>query len=284
MKRFLPALFLCFAGLTLTGIVRAHEFWAIAKPFHSAPKEAVSISFYVGEQFKGDVVPIARQQAAMLSLFNGADKFDMREQLPTDRALPELQFALPAEGAWLMAFDSHPNAITMQADKFHAYLHEEGLDAVIRQREAAGKQNEPARELYRRNVKILLRSGGNPGEKSAAAHATRTGQRFEIVPSQNPQALRPGGRLDLHIYFDGKPLGGVLLKAWSQRDHQLVTIRAITDGNGRTSVNLPYAGTWMLSAVHMIPAAAPAEADWESYWANLSFAMPVKLAAARSSD
>jgi uncharacterized GH25 family protein len=280
MKRFLPLLLVSFAWLTLTSQVRAHEFWAIAKPFHSAPKEAVSVSFHVGEQFKGDVVPIARQQAAMLSLFNGADRFDMRQQLPTERALPELQFALPAEGAWLMAFDSHPNAITMQAEKFHAYLHDEGLDAVIKQREAAGKQSEPGRELFRRNVKILLRSG----EKSSAAYATRTGQRFEIVPAQDPQAVRPGGRLDLHVYFDGKPLGGVLLKAWHQREHQLLTVRVTTDDSGKTSVNLPYAGTWMLSAVHMIPAAAPAEADWESYWANLSFAMPENLPTAKSSD
>jgi uncharacterized GH25 family protein len=279
MKRFLPLILSSFAWL-ISAQAHAHEFWATAKPFHSAPNEAVSVSFHVGEQFKGDVVPIARQQAAMLSLFNGTEKFDMRQQLPTDRALPELQFALPAEGAWLMAFDSHPNAITMPAEKFHAYLHDEGLDAVIRRREAAGKQSEPGREHFRRNVKILLRSGGT----SSAAYATRTGQRFEIVPANDPQALRPGGKLDLQVYFDGKPLGGVLLKAWHQRDRQLHTVRVTTDDSGKTSLNLPYAGTWMLSAVHMIPAATPAEADWESYWANLSFAMPENLPAAKSSD
>jgi hypothetical protein len=267
MKRILSLLLCLFSPLP----VLAHEFWAMAQPFHPAANEPVSVRFHVGEQFKGDVVPLSRPQAAMLTLFNGTESFDMRPQLPVDRTLPELQFALPAKGSWLLAYDSHPNAITMQAEKFHAYLHDEGLDHVIRQREAAGKEREPARELFRRNVKVLMRAGS----RSSAAFAVRTRQRFEILPQQDPQALRPGGKLDLAVYFDGKPANGVLLKAWHQRERELLTIRATTDASGKAVVHLPYAGTWMLSAVYMV-AASSREADWESYWANLTFALPAE--------
>jgi len=38
-------------------------------------------------------------------------------------------------------------------------------------------------------------------------------------------------------------------------------------------VSVPVAvdGEWLLSVVQMVPSAAPAEADWESTWASLTF-------------
>ena len=44
-----------------------------------------------------------------------------------------------------------------------------------------------------------------------------------------------------------------------------------TDAEGRARLVLPHADVWLLSVVHMIPAPAGAKADWESFWASLSF-------------
>ncbi|NEX63177.1 DUF4198 domain-containing protein [Noviherbaspirillum galbum] len=257
----------------LAGSAGAHEFWGEAEPFRAAPNEPVAVRLRVGEYFNGDVVPIARPQAAMLKLVHDGEEFDIRQQLPAERALPEMKLALPAEGAWMLAFDSYPSSITLPAEKFHAYLHDEGLDAIIRKREADGKQNEPGREHYRRNVKIMMRAGS----QASTTHAARTGQRFEIVPAEDPTTLPAGSTLHLQLLFDGKPASGVLLKAWHRHERQVLMIRATTDAQGKTSVSLPYAGMWMLSAVHMLPAGPEAkEADWDSFWANLSFALPEK--------
>ena len=41
-----------------------------------------------------------------------------------------------------------------------------------------------------------------------------------------------------------------------------------------TGASIPVDGGWMLSVVHMIPVADSTEVDWDSYWGNLSFALP----------
>jgi hypothetical protein len=33
-------------------------------------------------------------------------------------------------------------------------------------------------------------------------------------------------------------------------------------------------GEWLVGVVHMVSCPAPAQADWQSYWASLTFARP----------
>jgi hypothetical protein len=51
-------------------------------------------------------------------------------------------------------------------------------------------------------------------------------------------------------------------------------VTARTDGRGRATLKLDRPGFWLVKAVHMIPAPADAGADWESFWASLTFAVP----------
>jgi uncharacterized GH25 family protein len=87
----------------------------------------------------------------------------------------------------------------------------------------------------------------------------------------NPLDLLPGDTLNLRVAFDGKPLGGALLKAWHKREGQTLIIRAKTGTDGSTSFNLPYFGPWMISVVHMVPVSGIKDIDWDSFWSSLSF-------------
>lgn len=252
----------------------AHEFWMMARPFSLAVGAVTSLTLNVGEYFAGDLIPFSAAQAAALHLYSKAPPRDLRQQLPSDVALPELQLSFTNPGTYMLAFDSNPNQITLSADRFHAYLHEEGLDAVIGRREAAGTADMPGRERYRRHVKTLLRVGG----KSDGTYAALTGQRLEIVPSADPLAKAAGDTLSFTLFFDSKPLANALVKAWHQHDGQTLIIRARTAADGKVRFTLPYAGTWMISAVHMIAANDSADLDWDSFWGNLTF----ELAARRS--
>ena len=88
--------------------------------------------------------------------------------------------------------------------------------------------------------------------------------------------MKPGDALDLQVLFDDKPLAGALLKAWNRQGGQTLIIRAKTSVDGKATFNLPYAGGWMISVVHMVPVKGAKDIDWDSLWGNLSF----KLAAA----
>jgi uncharacterized GH25 family protein len=157
--------------------------------------------------------------------------------------------------------------VVLAADKFHAYLHDEGMDWVIRRREAAGTAATPGRERFRRSAKALLRVGG----RSDGASMRETGQRIEITPLEDPLARSAGATLRFQLRFNGQPCPGVLVKAWHKQGRQITTIRGTTDARGRFELTLPFAGPWMLNAVHMVAATGSPQVDWDSFWGSLSF-------------
>ena len=270
MKNFPRA---ALVALAFCGSAAAQEFWAISTPFTPAEDEKTSISFHVGEYFNGIEVAVSAANTNMLRVYSATWSQDFLSQLPDGKVLQGLEFVPPRAGTYLVAYDSEPTIVTLSAERFHAYLHDEGLDSVIREREAKGKAAEPGRERYRRNVKTLLRTAG----KSDGTYAVLTGQRLEMTPLTDPYAKHTGDKLGLRITFDGKPLGGALVKAWHKVDtQQTLMIRGRTAENGRIGFSLPYAGTWMFSVVHMIPSEDATDADWDSYWGNFTFALPEK--------
>ncbi len=257
--------------------VRAHEFWLTPVTVPLVAGDSARLSLRVGEYFEGDLIGFAAAQTVDLRLYNAGGNIDLRTWLPRDVSVPSLLVPLPAPGANMVIFNSQPTTISLSADTFHAYLHEEGLDFIKTQREAAGVAATPGRERYRRFVKTLIRVAPIPGAVSAAAikpdttHSTPTGQRLEILPINNPLAMVPGDVLGVRVVFDGKPLKDALLKAWHRRGGQTLIIRAKTSADGSTSFDLPYAGPWMISVVHMVPATGVQDIEWDSSWSNLTF-------------
>jgi uncharacterized GH25 family protein len=85
--------------------------------------------------------------------------------------------------------------------------------------------------------------------------------------------MRTGDSLPVELTYKGTPLAGALVVAFNQRSpyHKL---RVRSDQNGRATFTIEEPGPWMVKAVHMVPAAAGTNADWESYWASLTFEMP----------
>jgi hypothetical protein len=271
--RAMLALFLLAAALP----VAAHEFWLWAEPFAlaaggSSQLTLSQLTLNVGEYFTGETIPFSATQTAALRHYAAGTSADLRSRIPADALLPELRMAFTQAGTQLVAYDSQPTGITLPAEKFHAYLHDEGLDGIIRRREATGKAQVPGRERYRRHVKALLNAGG----RSDQTYAASTGQRLEIVPLADPYARKAGDVLGFRLLFDGKPLAGALAKAWHKRGEQTLIIRARTGFDGKVEFDLPYAGPWMVSVVHMIPAVGTTEADWDSFWGNLTFELPGK--------
>ena len=241
----------------------------LAQPPSIAPGGATRLSLNVGEYFTGDVVAFSIQYvAALRHIAAGVDQ-DLLPRVAKTAAVGEFPIRLEKPGTHLFAYDSHPNRITLGGEKFHAYLHDEGMDEIVRQREDAGSGATPARERYRRYVKTLVEVGG----KADQSFAVQTGQRFEIVPLDNPLTATVGDTLKFSLLFEQKPLANALVKAWYLNGDQTVMIRARTDAAGKFAFSLPYAGSWMLSVVHMIPATDSSEDDWDSLWGNLTFTL-----------
>ena len=253
----------------LPGPASAHEFWMLPKPFAVAPKGTTRLTLNVGEYFSGDVIAFSTQYVAALHHYARDVDTDLLPKVSTTPTVGEFLIRLEKPGTHLFSYDSQPNSITLGGEKFNAYLHDEGLDTIVKQREAAGNLLKPARERYRRFVKTLVQAG----DVSDAAFGIRTRQRLEIVPLIDPLAAVAGERLGFALYFEEKPLANALLKAWRVDGDQTLMIRARTDAAGRAAFDLPYAGTWMLSVVHMISATGTTAYDYDSLWGNLTFSL-----------
>lgn len=271
------ALLVCLGGLVHN--VLAHEFWFTPIPSPMVVGDTATLRLEVGELFTGEAAGFSVDSTRTLRHYRtGQTPQDLRPFLPTAAPEADVALALETPGTHLLAYDSTPQHITLDAEKFHAYLKDEGLDFVKTLREQAGTANEPARERYRRHIKTLIEVGPIPQAVRALdpTYALHAGQRLEVTPLHNPLLLAPGDALAIRIAFDQQPLAGALVKAWHKHKGQLVMIRATTAANGEVNLNLPYAGDWMVSVVHMIPARDSDDegVDWDSFWGNLTFHVP----------
>lgn len=264
----------CFAvvwtAMSLAAPAHSHELWLLPEQFEVEPGASTRLFLSVGEQFVGERVGLARTGVAALRRHSKGRSTDLHSLLPSSGTAADVRVQLPQAGWHLFALDSEPSEIVLGADKFHAYLRDEGLETIVAQRTAAGLALAPARERYRRNVKTLVQAG----PAADAGWASITGQRLELVLLANPYQLGPGAPLGVQILFDGRPLAAALIKCWYRSEGRTQVLLARSDSDGRVSVRLPQAGVWMVSAVHMIAAIDSPAYDWDSFWANLSFRLP----------
>jgi len=259
---------LCSSTLVaLTGRLAAHEGWLEPDAYHVAPGDSVRLSLRVGENFTGEARPLNTERTAALQHFSAGGRTDERPRLPAPPGVTAVEVPLTAPGTHLFALDGQPNTIELPADKFLAYLTEEGLDAVVQARRDCGREQTPGRERYRRCVKTLVRVG----PVSDGTFAVRTGQRLELVPVTDPLAARAGATLALTVLFHGQPLAHADVRAWSSPGPDRVTLKGRTDANGVVTLTLPHAGSWLIALVHIVPLKDVPDLDWESSWASLTF-------------
>lgn len=263
--RSLPVLTLLAAPLS------AHEFWLRPATHFAAPDDTVEFALRVGMDFQGEPRPFTCELVTAFNHFTASGRSDEYSRVPATAVEPStLSLPLAGSGTHLLAVDTIAKSITLEAEKFNDYLREDGLDRVLRLRAERGQEKSPGRELYRRCVKTLVRVG----ESSDTTYATRTGQRLEIVPRADPFATRPGGSLGFTVFFDDQPLAGALVRAWHRQGDKLTELPARTAADGTVAFTLPFAGDWMISVVHMVPLVDAPGYDWQSYWGNLTFAIP----------
>jgi 5-hydroxyisourate hydrolase-like protein (transthyretin family) len=174
---------------------------------------------------------------------------------------------VPAAGLAILTAETVPTFIELDQKKFGSYLKHENLNNVLKWREAHGETNKPGRERYSKYVKSLIQAG-----KSDEHYRERTGLTIELIPEADPYSLRPGATLPVQVLFRGSPAVDVAVEsAWLEGGKSKMEIVGRTDGNGRVRVPVKATGPYRLHAIVMERCAEPTVADWESFWASLTF-------------
>ena len=274
------------ASLLLFGLTAAaHEFWLEAPRFRLQPGQTVNVHTFVGENFAGE--PWTTKAAKILRLVRygpaPADSTDLtpRSFAETDTFRTGFTFARP--GTHVVLLRSNNSFIELKADRFNAYLRDEGLDYALKLRQENGQEALPGRETYRRCAKTLIQVGEAATTSPATDSAYRRvyGLPLELVPEQNPYRLAADKALTVRVLRAGKPAFGAAVQVWQRQPGGLPTTHYTTraNQNGRILLRISGPGPYLLAAVDM--SAAPVKlrdrADWQSTWASLTFAGPAAV-------
>ena len=248
----------------------AHDMWIEPTTFSPEPGQIVGVRLRVGQDLLGDPLPL---DPALVNQFVLEDAAGRKPVVRRDGADPAgfLRVAMP--GLLVIGYRSNPSAIEMAAEKFNQYVKEEGLDAVAALRARRNETGVTAHELFSRCAKSLVLSGA----PSEAQGDRLLGFTLELVAEQNPYALRAGEDLPVRLTYEERPLAGALVVAMN-RLNPSEKLAARTDTAGRVRFRLRPGGMWLVKAVHMVPAPAGANAQWESFWASLTFELRTRNA------
>jgi uncharacterized GH25 family protein len=245
----------------------AHDFWIEPTTFRPEVGSRVGLALRVGQGFRGDPVPRMNERIVKFVTVSASGAESNVSGVPGRD--PAGAAAIPAPGFVLAGYRSNPSSLELPADKFEAYLKEEGLEAIIETRARRGESQKPSKEIYSRCAKALLDAGG----AGAGGFDRALKFRLELVPEKSPKRIGNGGSLPVQLLFEEKPLAGALVVALN-RDDPEKRVAARTDEAGRVLLPLSRSGVWLVKAVHMVPAPAESGADWESLWASLTFETP----------
>jgi uncharacterized GH25 family protein len=257
------------AGLLLLLVapaLRAHDFWMEPSTFTPEPGERVAVRLRVGEHFQGDPVALNPRRVERFAAVGASAEAPVEGAPGAD---PAGLVALDAPGLYHLVYDSSRASIELEGPEFEKYLAEEGLERISGLRAERGQTAAKVREVYSRCAKSLVAVGG----KGAGGHDRVLGLPLELVPEASPSSLTGGGSLPVRLLHEGKPLEGALVVAL-RRDQPSRKISGRTDAGGRVMLSLDLPGVWLVKAVHMVPAPEETGADWESFWASLTFEIP----------
>lgn len=249
-------------GLFIRGEpTRAHDFWIEPSTFFPSANSVVALSLRVGVNWHGG--PVQRAESRIRRFVVWSDQ--------GERDIPGLEGADPAgyirvagPGLQIVAYESYSEPMDLSGEIFERHLKEEGLEALSELRAERNETDLPAKERFTRCAKTLLRVG----EDASPAPSRDFGMPLEILAESSPFAFQPTGEFECRIRFRRCEPAGVMVRALL-RGEEVPRESHRTDEQGRARFRLDRPGVWMIKCVHMPP--VDVNAEWESYWATLTF-------------
>ncbi|HEU0121407.1 MAG TPA: DUF4198 domain-containing protein [Bryobacteraceae bacterium] len=257
--------------LWLAGLLPAHDLYLMPERFAAKPGEILRLVFQNGDEFPEASSPVNPSRLRNTQLRSKAGTAPM-EKITGEKTRTVASVRIPGPGLAILTAQTLPNFIELDPAKFKSYLEHENLTGTLAYREKNGETGKPGRERYSKYVKSMLRVGTTDDY-----FRQRTGLTIEIVPEVDPYSLRPGDTLPVQVLFRGKPAADVAVEsAWLEGGKAKMDVVGRTDHNGRVKVPVHANGPHRLHAIVMERCAEPKAADWESFWASLTFGIGAK--------
>jgi hypothetical protein len=187
----------------------------------------------------------------------------------SDTTMSVLQVRMRASGTYVIGASVQPREIMVEAKDFDAYLATNGVADVLEARRRSKEFGAPVRERYSKHVKAVVQVG----DRRTRAFDRDFNYPAELIPLDNPYALRPGSTLRVRALIERGPVPNqlVIVGGQTQSGAPIPERYSRTDSAGIARVWVSSRGEWYVKFIHMERAAADTTIDYESRWATLTF-------------
>ncbi len=257
-------------ALTLMVTASAHDLFLKLDTYFLRPNSKVTVRVLNGT-FKASEALVARERLVDVTVLapelrkSGVESVAWRDESQTTL----MQFETGAPGTYVAAISTNFRENSLKAEQFNDYLQHEGIPDVLVARRKQGELGKDVRYRYSKHVRTLFQVG----DRRTDEYKTALNYPVEIIPQQNPYALKIGQVLPVLCTLDGKPLRNqFVIAGWEDRDGKLHEMNSRTDRSGIARFKLSSAGKWFVKFIHMEPS-KEAGLNYESKWATLTFEM-----------
>lgn len=255
-------------ALTITPAAHAHDFWIEPADYTPSPGEPVALSILTGHGEDTAAWPAASHRIIGLRSIS-AGGLTSHVTSP-DMLKPGLELSFQRAGLHMVFIESTNAFSRLPAEKFNAYVDEEGITPIAAHRLKTAAQQAEGTELYSRRGKALVEVGCASG--SDDTWAMPVGLSLEILPTSNPFDWDAGDPLGVEVRFHGAPLAASTLHVTPlDGEGYGFTIKTGMDGRADLS-KMMKEGRWLVHTVWSEPAEGLLQdATYQTVFSSLTF-------------
>jgi len=261
------------AVLFVAGGAHAHDLWIVSGRYWLEPFETTRVFVNSGDVYPESLTLVSERRVGAVAV-HGPEGVRSLSDFRIDGKSLSFELTARSPGSRVLALSTAPRRVRLRPAEFGVYLEENGLDSIRELREELEEADAPALERYSKFAKAFVDIGDVESMDQDAPWSRIVGHPIEIVPQQNPNRLVSGGQLDVQVLYDSEPLAGAPLragKAGTGTEEVILT----TDESGNATATFTSDGRWYLRTIHMVRLEDDTEAEWESFWATMTFEVGV---------
>lgn len=255
----------------LSNIASAHEFWIEPETYQTESGGAVNAALVNGQDFSGVSIAYLSRSIVRLEYRSGNALRRITGALG-DR--PAIQLSDMPDGLLVLGYESRPSKLVYEDwQLFKDFADKKGLEDALGVHTEMGLDPESFTEGYTRFSKSLVQVGSGSGDDQAFGFET------EFIALINPYTAGDLQVMSAQLFYQDAPRPDALVEVY-QRDGDGVVTKFVlqTDSDGIVEVPVKSGHDYMLDSVVFRPPSNALlermEVDWETLWANLTFAVP----------
>lgn len=255
----------------LATTAKGHEFWIDPEAFQVEPGAPVVAALRVGQDFKGSSYTYVPRN---FRRFDFALEGNVAPVEGTLGDRPAANIPTTDEGLMVVVHATTDTVLGWtEWAKFVNFVKHKDAEWVLEVHKARGLGEDDRRELYSRYAKTLVAVGAGQGADF------ETGLLTEIVALENPYVDNVADGIDVRVLYQGAARAETQIEVFEKAGDDSVEIFTVkTDANGQATVPVKPGYRYMLDSVVLrepeADVAAEKKVQWESLWANLTFAVP----------